>query len=165
MSVAGSSPGLEVEAVANGLWCRLRDVVLAERRLERFAFAPERPNEPTGPGERLAALAGDEAALAELARDVTLRALAAAADGVNFRLLAALGGEPIGIDDASRALALPPLAVSERVNALAQLGLAARDLERDGVTSTAAGRAVVGLVGAISAGLAVRCRGGLPEVL
>jgi len=165
MSAAGASAGPEVEAVADGLWWRLRDVVLAERRLERFAFAPEQPNSPAGPGERLSALAADEAALAELTRDVTVRALAATADGANLRLLALLGGEPIGIDDASRALALPPLAVSERVNALAQLGLAARDLERDAVTGTAAGRAVVALVKAISAGLATRCRAGLREVL
>lgn len=165
MSVAGSSEGLEVAAVADGLWSRLRDVVLAEQRLERFTFAPERPNDPAGPSARLAALAGDEAALAELARDVTRRALAAAADDLNFRLLAALGAEPIGIDDASRALALPPLAVSERVSALAQLGLAARDLERDGVTGTATGRAVVALIGAIGAGLAARCRAGLREVV
>lgn len=154
----------DLAAVAEGLWRRIRDVALAERRLERFTFVPEAP-EAADTGGRLAALAGDEAALGVLARDLTLRALAAAADGTNYRLLRCLGAEPVGLAEVSLQAALPPLAVTERVSALAQLGLAARDLERDGVAETVAGRGVVGLVEAIAADLAARCRRGLGDVL
>ena len=149
--------GPEVDAVAEGLWRRLRDVLMAERQFERFAFSPEGGREARGPG-RLAALLDDDAALAGVARDVTLRALAAATDGVNYRVLSGIGGEPVSVDDLARAVGLPTLAASERVNALAQVGLAARDLERDAVAETAAGRGVVALIEAISAGLAARCR-------
>jgi hypothetical protein len=151
---------LDTDVVAEGLWRRLRDVVLAERRLERFAFAEQ----ATAP-DRLVALAHDAAALTELAQDVTLRALAVAADGGNYRVLAALGGEPRPLDQLSRGLGLPPLAVSERVAALAQVGLAARDLERDDVAGTPAGRGLVALVDTIAAGLAARCRAGLGALL
>ena len=87
--------GPEVEALADGLWRRLRDVLMAERQLERFAFAPEGGRE-AGPPARLAALVDDEAALADLTRDLTLRALAAAAEGVNYRVLSRVDGGGIG---------------------------------------------------------------------
>lgn len=155
-------PGPEVESLAEGLWRRLRDVLMAERQLERFVFAPEGGREARVPG-RLPALVDDHAALTGLARDVTLRALAAAADGVNYRVLASIGGDAVGLDELARAVGLPALAASERVNALAQVGLAARDLERDAVVGTAAGRGVVALVEAISAELAARCRAAGPS--
>jgi DNA-binding HxlR family transcriptional regulator len=148
------------DAVAEGLWRRLRDVVLAERRLERFAFSEE-----SAAPDRLSALAVDASALADLARDVTLRALAVATDGGNHRVLAALGDDPRSLGQLSQALGLPALAVSERVAALAQVGLAARNVERDDVSGTAAGRGLVALVEAISAGLAARCRAGLGSLL
>ncbi|MBI4635579.1 MAG: hypothetical protein HY727_04440 [Candidatus Rokubacteria bacterium] len=148
-----------LDMVAEGLWRRMRDVAMAERGLERFAFAPETGDaRSTG---RLRDLAADPAALSVLARDVTLRALVAAADAVNYRLLLGLGRESVDLDGLSRALGLPPLAVTERINGLAQLGLAARDLERDGASETMAGRGLVALIEAISAGLGERCRAGL----
>lgn len=160
--MSGAPARVDVEALADGLWRRLRDVVIAERRLERFAFAPE--GGPAGTPQRLAALLDDAAALATLARDLTLRLLAAATDAVNYRLLARLGAGPVGLDDLAAALGLPPLAVSERVGALAQLGLAVRDLEHDRVVETPAGRDVVALVEAISGALAARCRAAGPEL-
>ena len=149
--------GPEVEALADGLWRRLRDVLMAERQLERFAFAPEGGHEARASG-RLTALVEDQAALADLARDVTLRALAAASDGLNYRVLSRVGGGGVGLDELARAVGLPVLAASERVNTLAQAGLAARDLDRDAIVDTPAGRAVVALVEDVGAGLAARCR-------
>jgi hypothetical protein len=150
----------DADAVAEGLWGRLRDVVLAERRLERFAFW-----EGSAAPDRLAALVADDAGLAALARDVTLRALALAVDGENYRLLASLGDQPRSLDQVSRALGLSPLAVSERVAALAQVGLAARDVARDDLVVTMTGRGLVALVDAISEALAARCRAGLGSLL
>jgi hypothetical protein len=145
-----------LEVLADGLWRRLRDVILTERRLERFAFAPETAEGP--PPERLDVVLDDAVAVDGLARDLTLRALAAAAETLNARLLAAVGGEPVGLAELARALDLPWLALSERVNGLAQVGLAARDLEHDRVSGTPAGRGMLLLLDAIVAAVAARCR-------
>lgn len=149
-----------VDDVAEGLWRRLRDVLMAERRLEGFAFAPESPDATGAPPSRLTALVADDAGLTGMARDVSLRAMAAVADPVNYRMLACLGGGPVGVDDLARATGLAPLAVSERVNVLSQLGLAVRELEKDAVAAAPAGRGLVALVDGIAAGLAARCRAG-----
>lgn len=148
-----------IDTVAEGLWRRLRDVVRTERALAGFAFAPE----PAAGAPRRPAPA-DEAGVDALARDLTLRALAAAADPLNYRVLRALGAEGVAVDDVAGAVALPALAVSERVHALAQVGLAARELEHDAVAATTAGRGVVALVEAIGAALGARWRAARSEL-
>ena len=153
----------DVEAVAEALWLRMRDVVLAERRLERFTFAPEAAD--AGGPERLAALAQDAAALSALARDVTLRALAAASDPVSLLILRGRDGQALAMAEMAARVGLPELAVGERVNVLAQAGLATRDQERDAVVPTAAGVGLAALVDALAAGLADRLRRELPALL
>jgi hypothetical protein len=148
-----------IDTVAEGLWRRVRDAALAERRLEAFAFAPEAPAGPAA--ARVDALAADPDALDALAHDVTLRAVAAAAESANYRLLARLGDATVPLETLARAVALPALAVSERVSALAQAGLAARALDHDAVAATEAGRGLVALIDAIGRAVAARCRGGL----
>jgi hypothetical protein len=143
------------DAIAEGLWRRLRDAALAERRLEAFAWAESPRTAPAAP------TAADDAALAALARDATLRAVAAAADPTGYRVLAQLGGGPVALRTLAHATALPHLALTERLGALAQAGLASRALERDEAEATDAGRALVGLIDRIAAGLAARCRAGL----
>jgi hypothetical protein len=51
--------------------------------------------------------------------------------------------------------------VTERLGALAQVGLASRALERDEAEATAAGRALVALIDEVAAGVTTRCRAGL----
>ncbi len=154
--------GVDLEAIAEGLWLRLRDVILAERRLERFTFVPETPE--VGAAQPLAALATDSRARAEMARDVVLRALAAASDGVNFRILSSLGAEA-PLDEVARRVRLPPLALGERLNALAQVGLAARNLERQSAVATSAGRGLVMFVEALDGALRDRLSQELPGLL
>ncbi|HET7876178.1 MAG TPA: hypothetical protein VFN71_11720 [Methylomirabilota bacterium] len=153
----------EVAAVSEALWLRIRDVVLAERRLERFAFEPESPGDARrGPG----ALAGDVQALAGIAGDVVLRAVAAAADPVNFRILLSLGApDGVGLGELADRLGLPPLALAERLGALAQVGLAGRDLERERAFATPAGRGLAGLVTVLVAALEGRMQKDLPTLL
>jgi hypothetical protein len=145
--------GAALAEVAEGIARRVRDAALAERQLERFAFGDDTARAARS---RLAALAGDDAALGRLARDLALRVLAAAVEG--YVVLARLGAEPVSVDHLSDALGLPALAVTERVGALAQLGLAARDLEHDALAGTPAGRGVVALVDGLAAAIAARCR-------
>lgn len=147
-----------VHQLAEGLWARLRGVLLAERRLERFAFTTEVAQ---GDPARLVRLAEDPGALSDLSRDLALRALAAGADPVNFRVLACLGPGPRSVDGLAGAVRLPRVAATERVGALAQVGLAQRALERDSVEVTPAGAALVGLVEYLCAALEARCRAGL----
>jgi hypothetical protein len=155
---------LDVSPISEGLWGRLRDEILAERRLERFAFGPEGAEGPAA--ARLSGLAGDAGARAGVARDMALRALAAAADDVNFRLLSALGdAAPMALDEVARAVNLPALAVAERLGALSHAGLARRDLERDGAEATPAGRGMVRLVRTLCAGLEERLDRDLPALL
>ena len=159
----------DLATVADGLWLRMRDVILAERRLERFTFAPETPE--GGASGPLSALAGDKEAASAMARDMALRAVAAGAEGVNFRILSGLGesgpgGEaPVGLGELARRVGLPELAVSERLNALAQAGLVRRDLERHAAIATKAGRGLVGLLEALGGALGERMSRGLPELL
>jgi hypothetical protein len=151
----------DVEAVAEGLWLRLRDAALAEERLRAFAFSPEAPA-AAGPGDPVA-LAQDRAAAHDLARDFTLRALAAMADPENFRILRA-AREGASIAAVARAVGLSELAVTERVHALAQVALAARDVERNRLEPTAAGRGLVRLVEALTEGVRERLARGLPAL-
>jgi len=65
----------------------------------------------------------------------------------------------------ARRVGLPELAVSERLNALAQAGLAQRDLERNAAVATPAGRGLVGLLEALGGALGERMSRGLPELL
>jgi hypothetical protein len=146
---------VDLDTVAEGLWQRLRDVLLAERRLAGFAFDPEPTSEALP-----APLDGGDAAIGAVARDLALRTLAAAADATNYRLLVLIGEASMGVHDLAAASGLPTLAVRERVAGLVQVGLAARELERDTVRGTPAGRALVALVEEIGGGLAARCRAG-----
>ncbi|MCS6911089.1 MAG: hypothetical protein NZM11_11085, partial [Anaerolineales bacterium] len=117
----------------------LRDLARMADRLDRLE---------SGTGHWLASQ--DEAALREAATDMALRALRAAADPTNFailKFLAAHTSSPIA--ELERAIGLGRLALSERVNDLVQVGLAARNIDTDHVQITAGGTALVRLIGDI----------------
>jgi hypothetical protein len=157
-----AEPVFDLTPVSEGLWSRMRDVILTERRLEAFAFAPDAP---AGSPGRLEALAGDRDVVRSLAEDMALRALARAADGLNFRILSAMAAESVPLDALASRLGLPGLALSERLAELAGLGLAVRDLERGSVAGTSAGRGLAGLVEALREALGERMIRELPGLL
>jgi hypothetical protein len=153
----------DAQAVAEGLWQRLRDALLVERRLEAFEFSPESPG-PGRPG--LAVLARDAGQARALARDLVLRALSLAADSANHRLLEALRGPgPVTVAEAARHAGLPEMAARERLAALAQAGLAGREAAGDLALATPAGLGLASLVDALSAELAGRIGRELPGLL
>lgn len=130
---------------------RLRDIARTLDRLDRLE---------SGTGEWLTAQ--DDAALAGAAREMTLRALRAAADPTNFALLSFLAAHtsaPLG--ELERASGRGRLALNERLNDLIQVGLAARNIDTDQVQGTAAGAALVGLIESIGEATAKK----LAEVL
>lgn len=156
-------PGGEAALVAEGLWLRLRDAILAERRLEAFEFSPDGP--AAEDRTALSALDRDPEGQEALARDMTLRAVAAVGDPMNFRILCALGtGTWVPVSEVARQVGLPELATTERVHALAQAGLATRAVETHSVVATAAGRGLSALIQAVAEGVADRLRRELPPL-
>ncbi|MGH2830037.1 MAG: hypothetical protein ACRDJM_06095 [Actinomycetota bacterium] len=125
------------DELAQGLWRRVRDVILVAERVDGFVFGPgEAPREAVAPGEE-----------ESFARDVVLRALQTASDPVNWQILDAAGAEePARLADLAAALGLPKLVVAERANDLVQAGLATRALDIEAVHATAAGSALSALV-------------------
>ncbi|HKZ83661.1 MAG TPA: hypothetical protein VJ793_08395 [Anaerolineae bacterium] len=122
--------------LALALALRLRDIARMLDRLDRLE---------SGTGEWL--LSQGEGALAEAAREMTLRAFRIAADPANFVILAFLSTRTAApIAELEKASGLGRLALSERVNDLVQVGLAGRNIDTDQVQGTAAGAALVGLI-------------------
>ena len=132
--------------LAFALALRLRDIARMLDRLDRLE---------SGSGEWLAAQG--EGALAEAARDMTLRALRVAADPTNFALLTFLSAHASApIVELEKACGLGRLALSERVNDLVQVGLAGRNIDTDQVQGTAAGAALVAWINGIREATAKR---------
>ena len=91
------------------------------------------------------------------ATDITLRALRAAADPINFSILTFLSAQPSApFAELEKAVGLGRLALTERVNDLVQVGLAARNIDTDQVQGTAGGAALVGLINSIGEATAKR---------
>lgn len=138
-----SEPGLTddlITTVATGLAGRLRSLIMALDRLDRLE---------SGSGTWLAKFKAEE--LPEAATELALRALRASADPTNFVIL-----QPLTTED-SRSLTqliditgLGRLSLSERLNDLAQVGLAIRLIDTDHAQITAAGASLVRLVEAMS---------------
>jgi len=135
--------------LTRALAARLRDATAAGERLASFAFSEGAPE----PGAELRE--GDELAVAH---DFLLRVLHGVSEPVSWRVLAAVVGEPdengVALDALVEALELPRLALTERVNALIQLGLMARDLEHDRVAASPAGWGLFELVCELDAEIA-----------
>jgi hypothetical protein len=142
--------------LARALAARLRDATAAGEQLASFAFTEG----ATALGPELRE--GEELAVAH---DFLLRVLHGVSDPLNWKVLTAVVTEDgheaaegeipaLPIDALTDRLELPRLAVTERVNALIQLGLMARDLERDSITASPAGRALYELVCELDAEIA-----------
>lgn len=132
--------------LARALAARLRDATAAGEQLASFAFTEGTP----APGPELRE--GEELAAAH---DFLLRVLHGVSEPVSWNVLAAVAGEDhVSLDALCRQLELPRLTITERVNALIQLGLMARDLEHDGVTVSPAGTSLFELVCELDAEIA-----------
>jgi hypothetical protein len=148
--------------LAQALARRLQDAVMAGDRLASFALTAglRAPGPQLRTGEELGA-----------AHDFLLRVLHAVSEPVGWRVLAAVVSEhsrpcndqptepDVPLDILADMLELPRLAVSERVNALIQLGLMSRNLEHDAVTPSPAGAALFDLICELDADIARRLSG------
>lgn len=134
--------------LADGLWRRLRDVILVSERIDTFAFGPD----PEDGARRVSLTDADARAISV---EFVLRALRSAGDRTNYLILErACTAEGVGADDLANELGVPRLAIAERVADLLQAGLAVRALDSDRVHATPAGEQVAALVRESAARLA-----------
>lgn len=133
--------------LARALAARLRDAIAAGDQLSSFAFTEGSPASGVElrDGEELAA-----------AHDFLLRVLHGVSEPLGWQVLSAVGpaADGIPVDTLASRFDLPRLVVTERVNALIQLGLMARDLEHDSVTPSPAGEALYELICELDAEIA-----------
>lgn len=138
------------DLVAGGLWARLRDILLAQSRWDRFVPDPEGGGGEPDHGAEVP----PPAERRRVAEEMVLRALRVGADPVNHAILARLGREeatPLArlMDETG----LPRVPLGERVFDLAQVGLAAWAPETRELRATGAGEGLVGIVGEIASRL------------
>lgn len=142
--------GLDVEAVGGELGNRLRGVIAALDRLDRFAIDPGRPG-PAEPGL-------PDGREQEAAQFFVLRALREATDPVGWRVLDLLRGAQRSSAELAGALGCPRVAAWEAVNDLVQAGLVARAADADQVGLTTAGTGLLSLIDELAAAAAATAR-------
>lgn len=156
------SVGQLAEQIAEGLWRRFRDVVLAMRRLDSFVFDEVQDAEASDLGRLL----DDDSERDRVAIEWILRALARGLDPANYRILRELHRqEGIPLSALARKLDLARLAAAERISELIQVGLAQRELETGQVQATGPGEALVLTVEAVRERLSCKIREGLAGIL
>ena len=135
-----------IPLISAGLAGRLRSLAMVIDRLDRLE---------SGSGSWLAQF--NNAELAESATTMTLRMLNTVSDQANFTILKALSAsESQAMRHLMDMTGSGRLLLSERLNDLVQVGLAARLIDTDHAQITAAGAAIVQLVEEISAQTSVQ---------
>ena len=126
----------QYQRIAAGIAGRLRGLALTLDRLDRLEAGTE---------TWLADFEKEELDLA--ASEMTLRALQAATEPPNYKILQALASQPaLSTKELTAAANQERLVLSERLNDLIQVGLSARLIDTDQVQITAAGAALVLLI-------------------
>ena len=125
-----------LQHIAEGLASRMRNLSLSIDRLNRLE---------SGSGEWLTDFNKGE--LADSAKAMTLRAMGTVSDPINFSLLSLLAStESFSMRDLIQESGIGRLMLSERINDLVQVGLAARLIDTDHVQITAAGANLIFLL-------------------
>jgi DNA-binding HxlR family transcriptional regulator len=128
------------EALATGLWPRLRLLALTMEREDRFVAGPEETGAVSGPS-------GVGRCAGRAAEELVLRSLRVGTDSVNFSILVELSKEvTTSFADLMRTTGLDRLTLGERVNDLIQVGLATKDVETRSVSGTPAAAGLLDLV-------------------
>ncbi|MBI4488694.1 MAG: hypothetical protein HY694_06375 [Deltaproteobacteria bacterium] len=165
MAEKRSSEANRHDAVAEGLWQRVKEMAMARKRLENFVFSPDA--DLSGQKKRwVDDLIEDEQKTKLLATEMTLRAFRMGVEGVNYKILALLQKErAITISRLADSTGLPELIVGERVSDLVQVGLASRDMENDQVQATLLTDSLVKIVEGVVEELSQKIRHRMREVV
>lgn len=155
----------EAQEAAEGLWSRFRDIVLALRRLQNFNFSAD-SLEGRFTDRWLERLVNDAGLMADVGRELVLRAFRTGADAINYKILTSLcEEEAVALSRLVQLTGLSHFAVSERVNDLVQVGLAVRVLEQDAVRATPLTHGFLGVVGEVERRLTAIIRERLPGLV
>ncbi|HYM62941.1 MAG TPA: hypothetical protein VEZ11_18790 [Thermoanaerobaculia bacterium] len=131
-----------LDLLAEGLWARLRDILLAQSRWDGFVRDPE--------GGQLQAVPPPDDR-ERVASEMVLRALHVAVDPVNNAILHLLAGEErVAIASLMEQTGLSRIGVIERVNDLSQVGLASYEVEAREARATAGASGLLGLFDDVS---------------
>lgn len=143
------------DQLADALWTRLRNVLIALDRIDRLESA-------TDFAGWTESFQRDETQIMETARVWVLRAVHLASDPLNYQILCELssaGG--MSIAQLMQVTGLPRVDVTERVKDLAQVGYVAQAFETDSVQPTPAAQSIVAWLQAQQEQIAQRARAGL----
>lgn len=145
------------DKIGEGLWARLRNVLIALDRLDRLETANDFV-------DWVETFQRDDAQIEATARDWVLRALHIATDPLNYAILRALA-ESDGLSSAQlmQTTRLARVELTERVKDLAQAGFVAQEMESETVQATPAAEGVVAFIESLRAQIAKRARAGLTK--
>jgi len=151
--------------LAEGIWQRLKEIVLARMRLEAFVFSPE-TDLKDGANRWLDSLVQDRAQAEHLAHELVLRLFQVGVEAMNYKILSHLKTErSLTLSSLAQMTGLPVLLVAERTSDLAQAGLAARNIEKDSVEATSLTDTLVELIEGGAQELSKIMRDRLPGVI
>ncbi len=140
--------------IVEGLWARLRNVLIALDRVDRLATT-------TGFEGWIEAFQREDAQMDATAREWVLRAMRIACDPLNYKILRAIqSADGTRVAQVMEQTRMARVELAERVKDLAQVGLVAQDLETESVQATRAGAGVIALMEELSAGVLARLREG-----
>ncbi len=144
-----------MDDLAEGLWARLRNVLIALDRVDRLEGA-------TDFAGWVEAFQCDEAQIQATAQDWVLRAVRTASDPINYQILETVrtAGQ-MSIAQLMETTSLTRVDLTERVKELAAMGLVAQSLESDAVQGTRATDGMLAWFDSLGEQIATRARAGL----
>jgi hypothetical protein len=145
------------DALVEGLWARLRNVLIALDRLDRL----ENASEFVG---WVQAFQHDDPQVEATAREWILRTVRLASDPPNYRVLRFLQiSDGMSIAQLMQATGMARVELTERVKDLAQVGLVAQALDSDSVQGTRAAEGLVAWIEALREQMVEHIRAGLTK--
>lgn len=127
------------DLLAEGLWSRLRDILMAQSRWDGFV------HDPDGSGPKAEPVPPSSEQGERLAGEMLLRALRVGVEPVNQAILLRLThAEAVGLPALMELTGLPRVAVIERVKDLSQVGLASYAVETGEARATALAEGLLG---------------------
>ncbi len=144
-----------MDDLAEGLWARLRNVLIALDRVDRLEGAGDFAG-------WVEAFQCDQDQIRATAQDWVLRAVRTASDPINYQILETVhtAGQ-MSIAQLMQATRLTRVDLTERVKQLAAVGLLVQSLESDAVQGTRAADGMLAWVEALVEQIAAHARAGL----
>jgi hypothetical protein len=143
--------------LVEGLWARLRNVLIAFDRVDRLESASDFVG-------WVESFQSDDAEIEASTRDWVLCATQVASDPMNYRILRVLSDcDGASVAELMRLTNATRIDVTARLNELAQVGFVMQSVESDSVQGTRASKGMVDMIESLRAQIADRLRAGLTK--